>query len=296
MKLAGFLAPMVISAYMFATAVICGDQQQSVPLFRSDVRLIEVYVTVLDSKGKYVSGLTEDRFEIFDDGAPCPIFSFEPVANGLSCAILLDRTGSMLAAMSAMKNALLRFIDAFRENDQFAIYSFNTSLRTIQGFTRDKNAAKQTVLRTIAQGATALFDSLSEVIDQLSRQKGKKVIVVSTDGDDNSSYLHSSAVVRKAKNAGIPVYALAQGDALMKASLIKTLKDVSRATGGFAYEVKKSSSAEKVFQEISMNLQHAYMISYVPPDANEVRWRSIRVNVKDLKNPRICAREGYYSR
>jgi VWFA-related protein len=258
--------------------------------------MIEVFVTVLDRKGKYVSGLTQDHFEIFDNGSSCPISAFEPVASKLSCAILLDRTGSMLAAMPVVKNAVLRFIDAFRENDLFAVYSFNTSLHTIQEFTQDKSAAKQAVLHTIAQGATALFDSLSEVAQQLSQQKGKKVIVVFTDGSDNSSYLDASSVVHRVKMLGIPVYAMAQGEALQNVGLMKTLQEMSRATGATSFALKKSSEVEGVFQAISTDLQHSYMIAYTPPDVKDTRWRTIRVNVKDLKDARIHAREGYYAR
>ena len=287
---------------VFAAAFDCSHaavsrlQQKTVPTFRSDVRLIEVYVTILDSKGRYVSGLTRDQFEIVDDGIPCPILAFEPVTSSFSCAILLDRTGSMLASMPVLKSATLRFIDSFRQDDSFSVFSFNTSLQTLQDFTQDKNAAKQAVLRTIAQGATALFDSLSEVSLQLSARKGKKVIVVFTDGGDNSSYLNADAVIRRSKNLGIPVYAAAQGDALANAGLMKTLREVSRATGGSSYAIKRSADIEEVFQDITGNIQHSYMVAYVPPEADGVRWRSIRVNVKGMRDPRIRAREGYYSK
>jgi VWFA-related protein len=271
-----------------------GSRQDVIPTYRSSVRLVEVYVTVLDNRSKYVSGLTQDRFEIFDEGIRCPITDFDPVTSNFSCAMLLDRTGSMLAAMPALKNATLRFIDSFRENDSFAVYAFSTSLVPLQEFTQDKNAAKQAVLRTIAHGATALYDSLSEVTARLSTRKGKKLIVVMTDGDDNSSYLTSSAVIRKAKFLGIPIYAVAQGEALSKKDLMKTLKELARATGASCHAVQKGSEIEEVFQDIAADIQHSYLIAYAPPEANDARYRSIRVNVAGMKNLRIRAREGYY--
>src|SRR5918912_514434 len=82
-----------------------------VPTFKSEVRLIEVYATVLDHKGNYLKGLTRDSFEVLDNGAPQPIVAFESEASDLSCAILLDTTGSMEQALPEVKNAVVRFID-----------------------------------------------------------------------------------------------------------------------------------------------------------------------------------------
>lgn len=298
MKIPNLSAIIVISVAVLGCVAASAQEKtwQVVPTFRSDVSLIEVYVTVLDHGGRYVTGLTRDRFEILDDGVPCSFAAFESPSSGFSCAILLDRTGSMGLAFPAVKNALLRFIDAFRENDVFALYSFNTSLTTLADYTRDKNAAKQAVLNTIAQGATALFDSLSAVTLQLSLRKGKKAVIVFTDGADNSSYLNATAVMRRARNSGIPVYAVAEGDALQSAELMKTLTDLGRATGGSAFAVDKASRIDDVFRHISADMQHAYLLAYAPPESNGSRWRTIRVNVKDSKGLRIHAREGYYVR
>lgn len=289
---------MAVSAVAFACSQMQpGDiRQQTVPTYRSAVPLIEVYATVTDQKGKYVTGLTQDQFEIRDDGIPCPISLFEPATSSFSCAILLDRTGSMGGPMPLLKNATLRFIDSFREDDSFAVYSFNTTLNTLQDFTRDKNAAKQAALRTIAQGATALFDSLAEVALQLSTRNGKKVIVAFTDGSDNSSYLNAGAVIRRAKMLGIPVYAAAQGEALADPGLMKTLKDVAQATGGSCYPIKRMTDIEAVFRDISQNIQNSYMIGYYPPESNGSRWHAIRVSVTGMKNLRIRAREGWNPR
>jgi VWFA-related protein len=286
---------MAAAAFYWMHAATGGFERQSITI-RSAVNTVEVYATVFDSKGKYVSGLTHDRFEILDDGTPCPITAFEPTTSKFSCALLLDRTGSMLATMPALKNSVLRFIDSFRDNDSFAVYSFSTSLTSMQDFTQDKKAAKQAVLHTIAQGATALFDSLSEVARGLATRKGKKVLVVFTDGRDNSSYLGAAAVIRRAKILGIPIYTVAQGEALGNHQLMVTLKELSTATAGSSYAVRKPAAVGEVFQDIAGNIQHSYMIAYVAPESGDTRWRSIRVIVKGGKDLQIRAREGYYLR
>lgn len=122
------------------------------------------------------------------------------------------------------------------------------------------------------------------------------MVIVFTDGADNSSYLDVNAVMRRARNSGIPVYAVAQGEALRSPQLMKTLQDLSRATGGSAVAISKPSGIDEVFQGISVDMQHAYLLAYAPPESNDTHWRTIRVNVKDAKGLRIRAREGYYAR
>lgn len=148
--------PALCAAILSSPAAAPAATGQQPPTFRSDVRLIEVYVTVLDRDGRYVSGLTRDRFEILDNGIPCASLAFEATTSGFSCAILLDRTGSMGPVLPAVKSAILRFIDEFRANDVLALYSFNTALTSLMEFSSDKDAAKQAVLTTIAGGGHCL--------------------------------------------------------------------------------------------------------------------------------------------
>ena len=110
-----------------------------------------------------------------------------------------------------------------------------------------------------------MFDALSGAAQELSQRSGKKVLILFTDGDDNSSALNASAAVARAKKAGVPLYTIAEGEAMHSKNLRKLLDDLSQRTGGAAYEVKKPGEIEQVFHEISEDLRHLYMISYRPP-------------------------------
>jgi len=267
---------------------------QDLPLFRAEVHLVEVYAKVFDRHGKYMTNLAKDQFEIRDNGELCTVESFEPVTTGFSCAIMMDRTGSILATLPTIKNSIIQFIDAFREEDSLAIYDFNVRLRKVQDFTQNKGAAKQAVLRAIAGGATALFDSVSEVLLELSARKGKKVIVAFTDGQDNSSFINSAAVMRRAKSLGIPLYFVALGEALKEPKLLETLKEMSEATSGAAYKIEKPSAVNKVFGNISRDLQNSYLLTYVPPTIRDAKWRTIQLTARGLKGAKVIAREGYF--
>ncbi len=268
--------------------------QETSAVFKADVRFVEIHATITDRKGRFVSGLQPDQFEIRDNGEVQPIALFEPVSSGVKCAILLDCTGSMENVMPSLKAAVLSLIDAFRENDWFAVYTFNTTVRRISALSQEKAAAKRAVLGTMAYGATALFDSLDAVLTDLMIEKGKKAVIVFTDGQDNSSYLYSSAVVRRTRSLGIPIYAIAQGEALKDPELLKLLATIGVSTGGRAYQVRKSSDFDSVFAMITDNLRQGYMLGYVAPPATDPRWRTIQLAVKGVNRLRIHAREGYF--
>ena len=266
---------------------------QSGVVFKSDVRLVEVYASVFDQKGRYLDGLTRDRFALIDNGTVQPIIAFAGETQEVACAILLDTTGSMARSLPAVKNAVLHLIDQMRDDDWVAAYAFDNSVRTLQEFTRDKRAVKQSVLRTRAGGNTALFDAIAQVANEISTRAGKKALIVFTDGDDNASMLNIQAAMTRAKKVGIPIYSVAQGEALSSAPLIRQLRDISDFTNGLAYQVKKAHDVEAVFEDISNDLRHTYMLAYKAPSSTEKKWRTIRVSVNGMKDYKVRAREGY---
>ena len=263
--------------------------------FKVDVRLVEVYATVFDHKGHYLDSLERDNFQILEDGTPQRIAIFERGAQNISCAVLIDTTGSMAAALPRVKNSVVKLIDALDPGDSVGIFTFDKRLFARQDFTTDKDAAKRAVLRTRAEGATALFDALSETSEELSKRAGKKALVVFTDGDDNSSILNADAAVARANKLGVPLYSVVEGEAMQSAKLKKLLEELSQHTGGVAYQVKKLDDIDTVFRSIANDLRHLYMISYKPSSTNRNgKWRKIDVQVRDLKDCRVRAKEGYF--
>ena len=254
---------------------------------------MEVYATIRDNHGRYLDGLTRDRFQVLDNGVPQTVTAFESNSAKLTSAILLDTTGSMAAVLPMVKHSVMNLIDQLRDEDSVGIYSFNTRLDRRQDFTTDKSAAKQAVLRTRAEGATALFDAIAELAYEIAPQSGKKAIIVFTDGADNSSLLNAQAAVNRAKKAGVPVYAIAEGDALSSKHLLEELKEVAQMTGAQSYLAHKTSEIGTIFEQISGDLQHTYMLAFQPPPNPDPKWRTIQLTVSGLKDPRIRAKEGY---
>ena len=294
MKNLGFLR---FSAPIGAILLALGAQtQEPSTTIKVQVRLVEVYASVHDKKGHFVDGLSRENFQVLEDGKPQQIAAFDSTSQSLSCAILLDTTGSMNEALPRVKNATVKLIDELDPEDSVAIFTFDQRLVVRQEFTTDKSAAKRAALRTRAEGATALFDALSEASQELSQRSGKKVLILFTDGDDNSSALNANAAVARAKKAGVPLYTIAEGEATRSKNLRKLLDDLSQRTGGAAYEVKKPGDIEQVFHEISEDLRHLYMISYRPPgDMHDGKWRKIDLLLNGPKDYHVRAKEGYFA-
>ncbi len=264
-------------------------------MFRADSRLVEVPVTITDTHGRYVDNLRQPQFTVMEEGQARPITAFELHSSNLSCALLLDTTGSMQAALPALKNAALKLIDELRENDSVAVYSFQETVSLLQPFTTDKRAAKRAVLRAYPDGRTALNDALVTVARDIAGRGGKKAIVVFTDGADNMSTLTAEAATRRAKMVGAPVYAIAQGEALLHPALLRELRSVSVATGGLAFAIRRPDEIRSVFESVAGDLKHGYLLAFRPPDVKPGEWRKIEVRLTDAKAHKVRTREGYYS-
>jgi Ca-activated chloride channel family protein len=268
---------------------------QDTPLFKSDVRLVEIYATVFDHGGRSVDGLLREQFEIRDDGAAQRIQVFESSETPLSCALLLDTTGSMAAAIPALRNAAREFIGQLRLKDSVAVYTFTEHVDELSEFTEDKRAARRVLSRLRAGGRTALFDAISLVALNLERRPGKKVIVVLTDGGDNASTLNRQSAARRARKAGVPVFAVAQGEALKDAAAANLLHELAKDTGGRMYKAAREKDIDNVFSEIAGDLQSGYLLAFHAPSAEKATpWHELQILVKDTLKPlTVRARTGY---
>ena len=264
-------------------------------VFRTDARLVEVYATVTDSRGRHVDDLGRDEFLILEDGKELRATAFENRTSAVSCALLLDTTASMQAALPALKASALRLIGELRPIDSMAVYSFSESVTALQPFTTDTNAAARAVLRTQAFGKTALYDALVRVSRDLAGRAGKKAIVVFTDGADNLSALTSDTALRRARTLGVPVYTIAQGDALESPDLLNQLAAISKATGGAAFTIHSPAEIAPVFDSVSQDLMHGYLFAFQPAATEEHGWRSIEVKLRSPHGRKVRARKGYVS-
>jgi VWFA-related protein len=282
---------------MFLPAAMAQDltpAAPSLPTFRAEARLVQVYASIFDKHGNPLPNLTRDRFQVLDAGQPQALAVFEGAEEKLSCALLLDTTGSMTGYLPVLRIAAAHFVDELGPDASIAVYTFNRTLQVAQKFTTDKRLVKQAVMRISAGGATRLFDSVSQVSRDLGVRPGKKALVVFTDGDDNASLLNAAAASREAQQIGLPIYVIAQGSGLRDANLAKTLDELAAGTGGVAFRLTKPEKMAEVFSEISRNLRHTYLLSWKLPEGAGKAWHAVKITVAGAEDARIRARQGYW--
>jgi len=262
-------------------------------IFRADARLVEVYATVTEGS-RYIDDLARTDLTVLDNGKPIEPRAFESCTSPVAVALLLDSTGSMKAALPALKSSAIRLIDELRSIDSVAVYSFNREVYELQPFTRNKDAARRAVLGVRADGVTGLHDALVRVTREVSGQTGKKIIVVFTDGADNASGLQSDTAIRRAKVSGVPIYTIAHGEALTAADLMIDLQALASSTGGLSFAIRDPSGIACVFRRVSDDIMHGYLLAFQPEGRNDHSWHKIEIVVKQNQFRKVRAREGYY--
>ncbi len=263
-------------------------------VFKAGGRIVEVTATVTDWRGRYVDDLTGAQFSVQEQGAAKPVFAFENRNAPISVALLFDTTGSMTNTLPLLKAAALQLVDDLRPTDSVAVYTFSDSVNENQPLTTDKEAARRAIAQTHAAGTTALHDALVRVNRDLSTRGGKKFIIVFTDGSDNASMLTSALSIERAKANGIPIYTIAEGDAITEPQVVGELARMSKATGGSQFLIHKLGDIAPVFEKVSQELMHGYLLAFQPSPGDSHEWRTIKVVLSGGSTLQVRAREGFY--
>ena len=179
--------------------------------FRSGVELINVTATVSDAQGRFVSGLRQDDFRVFEDGEERPITHFTAERVPVSLGIVLDTSGSMEGEkMLAAKQALQRFLfDLLGDEDEVFLYRFDNRPNLVHTWTRNKEQVAAELRRIQPRGATTLYDAIAEALPlAASGRNRKKALLIISDGNDSSSYTRMEELKRMIRESEVLVYAI----------------------------------------------------------------------------------------
>ncbi len=179
--------------------------------FRTGVELVNVTVTVSDRAGRFVSGLTQPDFVVFEDDRRVDITHFSAERVPVSLGIVLDTSGSMRGQkIEAARAALNRFLfDLLGPEDEFFLYTFDNIPRLAEGWTTDRNRISLALRRTRPDGATALYDAVAEALPLLrSGRHRKKALLVISDGNDTNSRTDLRTLKQIIRESEALVYAI----------------------------------------------------------------------------------------
>jgi len=181
------------------------------PPFRSGVELINVTVTVTDSKGRFVSGLGKDDFTVYEDGKAQAIAYFASQRVPVSLGIALDTSGSMEGEkLVSARAALNRFLGELTDpDDEFFLYRIADRPVLVQGWTSDRNLLREALAGISARGGTALVDTVAEAIPLAQTGKHqKKALVIISDGNDTASQTDPAALKQLIRETEVLIYAV----------------------------------------------------------------------------------------
>jgi VWFA-related protein len=289
-----------------------------------NVNLVEVLFSVVTKHDKLVTDLTKDNFKVFDDGVQQEITSFsQPTDLPLRIGMVLDTSNSIRERLKFEQDAAIDFIfNALRRGrDQAFLMTFDDGPQIIKDFTGDTGEIRDTILKQRAGGGTSLYDAVYSASDHLLKNSPlppgpnsdvRRVLVVISDGDDNSSNRSRGESVEMSQRAGVIIYSISTSTDWISAEDEKNptkrisrkyekeegdkvLEQLALETGGRSFFPYKVDDLGQSFLDIGDELRHQYALAYSPAGRSpDGKYHTIRIQT-DRKDVVVRARKGYYS-
>jgi Ca-activated chloride channel homolog len=268
--------------------------------------LITLTVTVTDTYGRYVSGLDQKAFKVFEDKIEQEIEYFSDDDAPVSVGVIFDLSGSMSGdKIRKAREALSRFIQTSHDSDEYFLIAFNSRAQLLLDKTRDGDAVLNKLTFVETRSNTALYDACYLGVEKVTRgTHPKRALLLISDGQDNDSRYTFSEVRRLLKESDVVLYSVGilggndPGSSLgMEGQSI--LDELSSVSGGKAFFPNTAAEMDELFERIALELRHQYSIGYRPKNfKNDGKWHKLKVKVTPPRGlPRLFvrSREGYYA-
>jgi len=295
------------------------------------VNMVQLNVAVTDKNGNYVTGLHANDFAILEDGivekpatfaegdeaarriddsadasghsprsssprleAASPQ-TFDALVNGANVFVLFDTSDYMYRGFVFAQDAISQFIRSLAKADKIAFYSYSRDLSRSAPLTSERGELLRAVRSTVAGDQAALYNALLLTLKDAAQFNGRKVVVVFSNGPDNSSVVPPEDVAEFAQSAGVSIYMISTQQARLEPVSTAVFERMTAATGGKAYFAKNWKDEHRAFASIRDDLAHLYSVSYYPKPNPNSGWRAITVKLvgDQLKKYKVRTRNGY---
>ena len=267
--------------------------------------LISFNVTVMDQYGRFVTGLSQSAFAVFDDKQAQEITFFSDEDAPVSLGIVFDLTGSMSGdKVRRAKEALDHFFQTSREGDEYFLITLQNGHASLAlDRTRDSEAVLNKLTFVQPRGSTAFYDACYLGVDKVTRgTHPKRALLVISDGQDNNSRFTFNELRRLVKESDVIIYAIGieeERDETLASDGQSILDDIASVSGGKAFFPHNSTEMNDIFESIALELRHQYAIGYRPPNFNaNGKWHHLKVKVnppRGLLHLFVRSRDGYYA-
>ena len=284
------------------------DDQPSTT-FKVNVKLVNVFATVTDAGGTPISSLKEEDFQVFEDGKAQKIAVFHRESElPLSIVVAIDTSLSTRGDQKLELESARRFAHAIlRPIDGLSLFQFSEVVDQVTPFTADLRVIDRAINRIHSGAATALYDTLYLASDALLERRGRKVMVVITDGGDTVSKVNYQEAIREAQQAEVILYSIIivpiENSAGRDTGGEHALIQLSRDTGGKYFYASGMEQLDAAFRQISDELRTQYLIAYYPSARlSDSDFRRIEIKIdpstKNYSSPAdliVRHRTGYYT-
>lgn len=281
----------------FVTAILlagAGAAAASHGQFLSGVNAVEVYVSVTDARGEPVKGLVQADFEVREDGVLQTLSTFTAGDLPLSVALAVDRSFSMSGPRLALATAAARaFLEELRPADESMILAIGSRVEILAPLSTTRARQVDLLSQLDAFGTTGLHDAIIQAIDAVQPAKGRRALVLLSDGDDRYSRSAAVDALEAARRSDVMVYPVALG-----ASRPALFAELSTLTGGRSFHPRDPRVLPGTLRAIARELREQYLVGYTPARpivAGSNEWRSIEVSVR-RPAVQVRARDGYLAR
>jgi len=269
-----------------------------------DVSRVNMLYTVSDKKGRFVTDLTKDDFEVFESKKPQTIIEFAAETDlPLRLAILIDTSNSVRDRFHFQQEAATAFIDGTvrPEHDKAMIVSFDTAAELVADLTDNIGDLEKAVEHLRPGGGTSLYDAIffacrDKLMEDQPLYKFRRAMVILSDGEDNQSRYTRDQALEMAQKADVNVYTISTNITRIETDGDKVLRYFADETGGQSFFPFKASDLSQSFENIANELRHQYNIFYRPePLRVDGLFHPVEIRVKGHKELIVRARKGYYA-
>lgn len=323
---AAFFMPAIVSAQQLPPPPLpqqkTNPQQQNpaipprAPQQRFTVGLVHLVAAVMDRRNKFVTDLTQNDFEVFEDGQQQRITYFSRQADlPLRIAMLLDTSNSIRERLHFEQDAAIDFLyNVLRHGqDEAFVMTFDNEPEVVQDYTDDMSQLSEVIQKQNAGGGTALNDAIYMASQRLmdaptpaTNPEVRRILVVISDGDDNLSDHALSDAIQMADRAGVSIYTISSNNDWVETDTEtpqkteytegdKILKELADETGGRSFFPFRVDDLAQSFLDIGNELRSQYLIGYTPP-YKIADGQFHRVELKVFrKGLTVRSRKGYFA-
>lgn len=269
-----------------------------------DVARVNMLYTVSDKKGRFVTDLRREDFQITESKKEQQILEFTAESDlPLRLGILVDASNSIRDRFRFQQEAAIEFVNQVvrPRQDKAVIVSYDTSAELVADLTDDTEALAKAIRGLRPGGGTALFDAIfyacrDKLMQDQPRHKFRRAMIVLGDGDDNASRYTRDQALEMAQKADVVVYAISTNNTRIDRDGDKVLRYFAEETGGVAFFPFKVQDLSQSFENISNELRHQYNVLYRPdPLKTDGLYHRVDIKVRGRKELTVRARKGYYA-